>query len=124
MMVWQARERNEWVLAIERALEQDGAGSAEPFSLADPGHTEPILRMAGFSEVTFDEVHEAVCYGMDGESAFACVSQFALVQAALRDRSSGERERLLDRLRGLLTAHQTQDGVCFGSRAWIVAARC
>ncbi len=42
MMVWQARERNEWIVAIRRSLEAAGAPVADapegldPFSFAAP----------------------------------------------------------------------------------------
>jgi SAM-dependent methyltransferase len=130
MIVWQAREQNEWALAIQRALAGgeaapvNASATCQPFSLGDPRTVRHILRTAGFVEVTFDPVHEAVYYGPDADSAFAFVSQFLLVQDTLKTLHGGERERSLDRLRALLRTHRTRDGVWFDSRAWIIAARC
>lgn len=120
MLVWQARERNDWVLAIERALKGEAPGSWQPFSLGEPRSTQDLLHRAGFTEVTFTEVHEAVCYGPDAESAFAFVSQFALVQETLAH--SRDRARSLRRLHTVLAEHQAHDGVWLDARAWIVAA--
>jgi ubiquinone/menaquinone biosynthesis C-methylase UbiE len=42
MMVWQARERNEWDVSIRRALDAAAApGGPDPFSLADPAPAWP-----------------------------------------------------------------------------------
>jgi len=130
MIVWQDREQNEWAVAIQRALAigEVAAGNAsaswQPFSLGDPRTVRDILHPAGFVDVTFDQVHEAVFYGPDTDSAFVFVSQFLLVQETLRTLNGSDRERSLDRLRDLLATHQTGNGVWFDSRAWIVAARC
>jgi ubiquinone/menaquinone biosynthesis C-methylase UbiE len=130
MIVWQEREQNEWAVAIQRALAVGEAAPVnasatwQPFSLGDPRTVEHILHTAGFVDVTFDQVREAVFYGPDTDSAFAFVSQFLLVQETLRTLNSSDRERSLDRLRALLATHHTISGVWFDSRAWIVAARC
>ena len=54
MMVWQARERNEWDVAIRGALDGRGRGESpclprqsDPFSLADPETVMSILDSAG-----------------------------------------------------------------------------
>jgi ubiquinone/menaquinone biosynthesis C-methylase UbiE len=130
MIVWQDREQNEWAVAIQRALAGGEAAPVnasaiwQPFSLGDPRTVKHILHTAGFVDVTFDQVREAVFYGPDTESAFAFVSQFQLVQETLRTLNGSDRERSLDRLRALLAAHHTRSGVWLDSRAWIVAARC
>lgn len=98
MLVWQAAERNEWEMAIRRALAvpADDAGSAA-FSLADPAAVRAMLSAAEFADVTFTDVDEPVYYGQDVAAA-------------------------VERLREMLAAHKTGDGVWFGSRAWIVSA--
>ena len=71
MMVWQARERNEWDVAIRRSLGGSGGPAAvagegpDPFSLADPPTVSGILTAAGFVGVTFTDVQESVHYGPD-----------------------------------------------------------
>jgi ubiquinone/menaquinone biosynthesis C-methylase UbiE len=110
MMVWQSREQNEWARELQRVAAVDELSA---FSLGDPAHTRQLLVTAGFSDVTFDEVHEPVFYGPDTESALEFVSQFQFVRPG----------RGSPRLRALIDAHLTQQGVWFDSRAWIVAAR-
>ena len=43
--------------------------------------------------------------------------------ADLSELEPGAAARALDRLRGLLADHRTEEGVLFDSRAWIVSAR-
>src|SRR5215831_5417504 len=69
LMVWQARDRNEWTTAIREALARDNpvppppTDGPHPFSLADPAAAEGILTAAGFAEITFTDVREPVYYG-------------------------------------------------------------
>ncbi|MDB4888842.1 MAG: methyltransferase domain protein [Gemmatimonadetes bacterium] len=130
MMVWQAAHRNEWAVAIHRALVGDDAASPEPafgpspFSLGDVPAVEGILRAAAYSDVEFEEVHEPVYYGRDAESAFRFVCGFSTVMDVVESQPARERERTLERLRDVMDANAARDGVWFDSRAWIIRARC
>ena len=130
MMVWQTRDRNEWAESIARALaggkqaHGDEQESEQPFSLGEPGVVERVLHAAGFEDVTFDDVHAPVCYGPDTDAALEFVSQFADVKGTVGRLSGSERTRALGRLRQLLDAHRTREGVCFDSHSWVVRARC
>lgn len=124
MIVWQTRERNEWALEIQRAVAtSSSAESSRAFSLGDPHSAQDILHAAGFADLAFDEVHEPVFYGHDTASALGFVSEFLTVREALAKLSAVERERARGRLRTLIAAHQTAEGVLFDSRAWIISAR-
>jgi SAM-dependent methyltransferase len=125
MMVWQAPDRNEWEVAIRRSLAgpgdaREGSGA---FSLADPSAVTGILEAAGFAGVTFTDVHEPVYYGPDVAAALDWVRGFACTRDALGRLDRAAAARALGRLREMLAARLSQDGVWFGSRAWIVAAR-
>jgi ubiquinone/menaquinone biosynthesis C-methylase UbiE len=128
MIVWQAREQNEWAMELERAVARGdavaryAAASSRAFSLGDPRAVRELLRAVGFSDVAFDEVHEPVFYGHDTESALAFVSQFLSVRESLRSLDQDASERAQQRLQALLEAHHTPDGILFDSRAWIVRA--
>jgi SAM-dependent methyltransferase len=129
IMVWQDHERNEWSVAIERALSQPGATilpsehGPDPFSLADPAHVEQILAYAGFSNVRFDEVHEPVFYGRDVEAALDFVTSFQSTRQRLFGLDGRSASEAVERLRQTLTTHQARGGVWFDSRAWIVTAQ-
>jgi ubiquinone/menaquinone biosynthesis C-methylase UbiE len=127
MMVWQAHERNEWDVTIHQSLRGSEAPVAveglDPFSLADPPTVEGILQAAGFTDVTFTDVHEPVYYGPDAAAALDWVRGFTCTNEALKRLDPTAATHALGRLREALEAHARDDGVWFDSRAWIVTAR-
>lgn len=129
MMVWQAHEHNEWIVAINRALETtkapvaDASGALNPFSLADPRAVREILEAAGYDDITFTDVCEPVCYGVDIAAALDWVGGFTRTSEALNRLDPVAAERTVRRLREMLAAHTSHDGVWFNSRAWIITAR-
>jgi SAM-dependent methyltransferase len=129
MMVWQARERNEWIVAIRRSLQAagapvaDAAGGLNPFSLADPRAVTETLEGAGFADVAFADVREPVHYGVDVAAALDWVRGFTCTNQALKRLDPVAAERAVGRLRETLAAHVGDDGVWFDSSAWIVTAR-
>lgn len=129
MMVWQAHERNEWIVAIHRSLEATGApvaaasGGLNPFSLADTPAVTKILAAAGFTDITFTDVYEPVYYGVDIAAALDWIRGFTCTSEALKRLDPVAEECAVGRLRETLAAHTSDDGVWFNSRAWIVTAR-
>jgi SAM-dependent methyltransferase len=123
MMVWQAPERNEWEVAIRQALEAPGSAGSDAFSLADPPVVTGMLEAAGFADVAFTDVHEPVYYGPDVAAALDWVRGFRCTSDVLDRLYPDAAARALGRLREMLAAHLTGDGVWFDSRAWIVSAR-
>jgi SAM-dependent methyltransferase len=121
MLVWQAKEQNEWAVAIERILGAD-RNSADAFSLGDPTTTTAILDAAGFAEVAMAGVRRPVHYGPDVDTALAWVRGFASTDNTLQRLDPAAAEYALGRLRGLMAEHLRADGVWFDSRAWIVRA--
>ncbi|HEY3733327.1 MAG TPA: methyltransferase domain-containing protein [Streptosporangiaceae bacterium] len=128
MMVWQARELNEWTLEIRRTL----AGSPEmpdlpatghPYTLADPGTVREILGAAGFAEVSLADVHEPAYYGPDPAAAREIVLSLPTATDILAELDQAQTAGALDRLNASLAAHDNGQGVWFDSRAWIITAR-
>jgi SAM-dependent methyltransferase len=128
MLVWQRHEDNEWDVAIHRSLEASGGyapvapGGPGPFSLSDPTAAEGILDAAGFGDVTFTDVGEPVYYGPDVAAALDWVRGFTSTNDVLERLDPIARDRALERLREMLGAHGSADGIWFDSRAWIVTA--
>ena len=124
LMVWQGQERNEWSTAIQRALASEAtpSASAPAFSLGDRTATTRLLTLAGFASVAFAEVHEPAFYGPDVDAAHEAIVALFLAKDGLAGTDPASDETL-DRLRVLLQAHLTAEGVLFDSRAWIVTAR-
>ena len=121
MMVWQAAERNEWQTAIRRAL--GGETPSAAFSLGDPGQTSQVLEAAGFVDIGFADVDEPVYYGSDEETALAWIRSFVSTDELLERLGPDGAEAAMGRLRTTVAEHLRDDGVWFGSRAWIVTAR-
>jgi SAM-dependent methyltransferase len=124
MMVWQAGDRNEWDVAIRRALgEPVASGGPDPFSLADPPRVMETLAAAGFADVAFTDVDEPVYFGPDVAGALGWVRGFRSTSEALDRLDSAAEVSAVGRLRETIAAHLSDDGVWFGSRAWIISAR-
>ena len=129
LMVWQARESNAWSTTIREAIAGDAelppptATGPSPFSLGDPAVASGILAAAGFTEISFTDVHEPVYYGPDTAVALDVVSGLRSTRDLLAGMDAGQAEEARARLRACLAAHQTSDGVFFDSRTWIIAAR-
>ena len=129
MMVWQSHDRNEWDVAISRALTGPEGSAAvdstgpDPFSLADPVAVTRILEAAGFADVTFTDVREPMYFGPDVATALDWIRGFACTRETLNRLDPAAAARALGRLRTMLAAHSGDKGVRFDSRAWIVTAR-
>jgi SAM-dependent methyltransferase len=129
MMAWQASDRNEWEGGIRQSLAGPGGtaavGSAgpDPFSLADPPTVTGILEAAGFASVALTDVHEPVYYGPDVSAALDWVRGFACTRDVLNRLDPAAAASAVGRLREMLAAHLSGDGVWFDSRAWIITAR-
>ena len=124
MMVWQARELNEWAVVIRRCLEAEGPVAAGPdaFSLANQHDVTDILHAAGFTGVTFADVDEPVFYGADVEAALDWIRGFTCTGESVQRLGPAAAARIVERLRDELAIRLTADGVWFDSRAWIVTA--
>ena len=125
LLVWQRREHNEWMRAINAAL-GDPAQAApphfDPFSLGDAEATERLLEGAGFEDIRFEDVREPVLYGHDLEPALAFLRGLQSA-AVLENQTDEEAARIDERLRELLTTNYTDDrGAALDSRSWLVTA--
>jgi SAM-dependent methyltransferase len=127
MLVWQGEERNEWATAFRQAL-TGGAAMAppsgpDPFSMADPVVIRSVLDASGFVEVGVADVREPVYYGPDAGAALDLVLDMKRHRDLLAGLDAAAAQRALIRLREMLAARETSQGVLFDSRAWLVTAR-
>jgi SAM-dependent methyltransferase len=129
MMVWRAKEHNEWAVAIDRVLPAPDRTAAadsaapDPFSLGDPTTATAVLQAAGFSDVAYTDVRRPVYYGPDVAAALAWIRGFTSTEKALERLDPPAAEDALSRLREVTSEHLRDDGVWFESTAWIVTAR-
>ena len=125
LLVWQDQERNEWSTAIQGVLAAETAPPASApatFSLGDRAATTRLMTAAGFASIDFAEVHEPAFYGPDIDAAYDAIVALFLGKDGVASTSPPTNETRR-RLRALLLAHLTAEGVLFDSRAWIVTAR-
>lgn len=124
-MVWQNQDKNEWSGAIRRTVAPTTMASPETrkaFSLGEPAIAKELLNTAGYVSVDFIDVREPVFYGASVDSAFDALMEIFSIKDMLAQTNEAP-EPALQRLRNLLEAHMTTDGVLFDSRAWIITAR-
>jgi hypothetical protein len=82
-----------------------------------------ILEAAGFADVAFTDVREPVYYGLDVGAALDWVRGFACTSEALKRLDPAAAADATGHLRAAFASHLSEDGVWFGSRAWIITAR-
>jgi len=129
LMAWQDRDRNEWSWAIRESLTAGmaalvpAAAGPHPFTLADPAVARGILASAGFADISFTDVREPVYYGPDSAAAYDVVLGLRSTRDLLAGLDAAAAGPALERLRATLAAHDTGNGVFFGARSWIIAAR-
>ena len=119
VLVWQDAEYNEWFGAVGEAL--GDTGDPEPFSLGDPDTVRDVLR--DFADVEFSVVHAPVRYGADAAIAYEFVLGFQGPAQTLAALDAADADAARARLRTMIEAHETDDGVLFDSRAWVISAR-
>lgn len=119
LLVWQAADRNAWATAIRRAF-PPVTGGPDAFSLADPAPTAELLTAAGFTGITFTDVHEPVYYGEDAEAAYNAILGLQERAGALAELDPTAADEARRRLRATVTDHDTGHGVYFDSRAWLI----
>jgi len=128
-LVWQSVAANEWVsamrdaLAVGRDLPVPPPGAPSPFGLADTDFTRGVLTEAGFTDISFAESAPPWRLGSDADDAYGFVTGLRVIKMMLEDLDDSLRAQALDNLRATAAAHETPDGVYFGSAAWVITAR-
>jgi SAM-dependent methyltransferase len=127
LLAWQPIMDNEWFVELSGALLAGrprpalAPGAPGPFSLADPGHVRDLLEESGFRDVDITGSSAAMWFGHDAEDATGFVlGQLGWMLDGLDDAG---RSRAVDDLRATTRAHETPDGVVFGSATWTIRAR-
>jgi SAM-dependent methyltransferase len=126
MLVWQDSDRQEWSAAISESLAPGralpAATAGDPFSLADPSTVDGILDAAGFAAVSRADLREPIYYGPDVATAYDAVLGLRMATDLLAGLADDDRPRALERLRAALARHESDRGVWFDSRAWLITA--
>src|SRR2546426_8772949 len=121
LLAWREVARNEWLtefraaLAVGRRLPEPPPDAPTPFALADPERVRGILGAAGYEDVGFEPIDEPIEFGSDADDAFAFMRNLGIVEGLTQDLDDAGRERALDALRETVVAHESADGVLFGT---------
>lgn len=126
LTVWQPPSANEWireissVIAAGQDLPSPPADAPGPFSLSDPVRVRAILTATGFTAIEVEGTSAGMCFGTDTEDAHRFV--LGLTSGMLQGLDEPDRARAVDRLHDTMAAHETAEGVIFGSAAWAIRA--
>jgi SAM-dependent methyltransferase len=127
LLTWRAPQDNAWFTALTGALlagrpmaipPSDAPG---PFSLSDPNRVRGILGDSGFTRITIDPLAGPMWFGVDADDATEFI--LGLLGWMLADLDGDRRAHAVDAMRATVAAHETSDGVSFGSGTWLVTAR-
>ncbi len=128
MLGWQELGKNEWLqeiraaLSVGRDLPAPPAGAPGPFGSADADGMRDVLGSAGFEDITIESLEVPVWLGKDGEDAFRFISSTGVVRGMLQGLDEPSTASALNALRKTMSAHDTGEGVVFGSAAWLITA--
>ena len=123
---WQPFRNNEWILQISDCLAGETMhgppeNGPNPFGLAKTDYIRAVLTEAGFDDIDIQDVREPFFLGAHAGDALAFLQGS---MGWIPDDPDGAAETCaLEKLRNILSAHETADGVVFGSAAWVVTAR-
>jgi SAM-dependent methyltransferase len=127
LVSWQEPGRNEWfstfvdAMTLGRPPAPPPPDAPSPFGHADPARVERILTAAGLVDVHLSPLEEPMYFGATADEGVEVLNR--LMGWMLSDLGPEQRTEALHRLRSSLEAHQTADGVEYGSAAWLITAR-
>jgi SAM-dependent methyltransferase len=123
---WQQLAANEWVreitrpLAAGREIPVPPPDARGPFALSDPDRVRGVLTRAGFCDVEFEAMTAGMWFGTDSDDAFRLI--VGMMGWMIEGLDAASRARALDELRSTTMAHETPEGVIFGSASWVIRA--
>ena len=134
MIVWRAREDNPWLTlakeVVSRYLPPVKTNAAScgpgPFSMTDTELVTQQLRIAGYSDLTFERIDVEVLVGRDVDEAVAF--QLAIGPAGEVYREAGEEAKrqhatVVAALKKELSKFIRPEGVMMASSSWMVSAK-
>jgi len=135
MVVWRAREDNEWLYRAQRITEGFVSKPEEydeptcgpgPFSMANADTTSGILKSAGFDAITLCRCDLPLNAGSDLDEAVALTMDLGPAGEILRlqgDRAAHLREPIRQAIREGMAEFAGAEGVLAPASTWIVGAR-
>jgi ubiquinone/menaquinone biosynthesis C-methylase UbiE len=134
MVVWRAKEENEWVYRAQQITErfitkpeeyEEPTCGPGPFSMANADTTSGILQSAGFEGVTLRRCDKPMRVGTDIREAVDVVMSLGPAGEILRlagERADHLREPVAEALREGMAEFAGPQGVFAAASSWIVSA--
>ena len=126
LLTWQGPDGNEWIrelsgaMAAGRDLPAPPVDAPGPFSLANPERVRAILGRAGFTNVELEGRTEPMWFGDETDDAQRFV--LGLLGWMLHGADDHVRRSAVEAVTATLSAHESRDGVLYGSAAWTIRA--
>jgi ubiquinone/menaquinone biosynthesis C-methylase UbiE len=128
VLAWQHITKNEWLMTVREALAagrdlpMPSIGVPGPMSLADPDDVRGLLTDTGFESIDFTSLEEPIWFGADADAAYNFVGDIGVVKGLSDGLDADAKAAGHERLKAALRAHETRDGVRFGSAVWLISA--
>ena len=128
VLAWQHVTKNEWIMTVRetlaagRDLPMPPVGAPGPMGLADQDDVRGLLEGAGFEAIGFTAIEEPVWFGADADAAYEFVGGIGIVKGLSDGLDPDTKAAAHERLRAALRAHETSEGVRFGSGVWLISA--
>lgn len=126
LVSWRSAPENDWLSELREALVPGGpapeatSNAPGPFRHANRKDPVAILAAAGYHDIRTECLDVPMYFGRDADEAFSVLGPlFGWMVEDLEPAASNA----FDRMRATLRAHETTDGVAFGSAAWLITAR-
>jgi SAM-dependent methyltransferase len=127
-LAWQDVRKNEWIMTVRetlaagRDLPMPPVGAPGPMALADQDDVRSLLSGVGFESVEFTSITEPVWFGADAAAAYEFVGEIGIVKGLSDGLDPDAKAAAHERLTAALRAHETPEGVRFGSGVWLISA--
>ena len=129
-LCWRAYADNPWMQQTYDAAadllppqEPSVPNAPGPFGLADGARTEVILAKAGFRDIVVKPLDTISQLGATLDAAVYEALQLGPLARAARDLDDETRRNIRDRIRPVLAAFETPDGIQPSAACWLVGAK-
>jgi SAM-dependent methyltransferase len=128
VLVWQALDRNPWMvalraaLAVGRDLPSPPLGAPGPYGLADTDAVAAVLTEAGYESIAFVPIEGPLQLGRDPEDAWEYVRGMGLYRGLTGGLDETGKAHAIANVKQLIADHTTSAGVMVDSASWSITA--
>ena len=128
VLVWQALDRNPWMvalraaLAVGRDLPSPPLGAPGPYGLADTDAVAAMLTEAGYESIAFVPIEGPLQLGRDPEDAWDFVRGMGLYRGLTGGLDETGKADAIANVKQLIADHTTSAGVMLDSASWSITA--